>query len=1115
MLKILHISDLHFKEETIGENAGASNMFSDLLVYLSEISAENKFDYIFITGDIGNRGCKESYVVAQKEISTLLKQLNVDRQHLFICPGNHDLIREKLTEQISTLRKQSKEKNQHNSSITPANNDQSREKSKDEPMPETLKEANEILKVENFGELLPIFEHYSKFCEGMGLCKFKIDTIDNYLVGDFQTDDFNIVCLNTVWFANHKDAKLWVGKNFVNIIEKHIRDINTDLMTITIFHHPTNLWHISEKQNYNDGNCIYDSIKKFSDMILFGHTHESTSSHITSSENTFICAAGVGHWENVSHNFKVYEVDEVNKTVINAIEHRWDKHDWHAEKPWINEHYHSENPINLQAQREDRNPLLDRYYENIRNKFENGKTALGENYHLKDIYINPSLTYKDKIENTYKEKNAIGYVQDWMEGKEDSKIMLLLGEPGHGKSSFCIKMVYNYIVSGFEGKKVIYLDLKKDVDFEFKNVGISNIEFKILGESEIKLEDSLIFLDGYDEIYTDLKEKNINTEDFLLAVNVKSENLNSHIVVTSRTNYIDNRKALEYYNIVELADLKENEQIKWIQDFNEKEPDNKFTVESLKEIILNNNPLYMLMSIPILFQLIVKHNFMKQASTKAELYSLIFQDVIIRTDKNMRSGNIELKEAQLKLQELAFDIFKNDDRMATIKEIEQPDKYKSIIYSFYVKEDSNSDSLCHIEFLHRSFYQYFLAYHLYKKFSECHDREKTEPFLAMLFYRNIERDVLTFMKEIYQIKKPNKEEIPLMKMKEISTNILGKIISTNCIIHSICGDEMNDRLILANNIFVNSCSILFILLNVDKKSPSILKNLKEKNKVGFDILMSLFRKYDCTSIFLSGAGLIGADLSEANLSEANFINADLNSANLSGANLIGADLSEANLSEANLSYANLSYANLNYANLTSADLSGAYLCNVDLSGANLSGADLSNADLSGADLRGANLSDAGLSGADLSNADLSGADLRGADLRGVDLSRANLRSTDLRDANLRDANLSSANLNSANLSGAYLFEVDLSNANLSNANLSNVVLSSTDFSDANLCDANLRNVDLNGVNLSGADLSRTDFSDANLTGAKVDQHALKTATFSKEQLKQIAIVQVLSNVNDL
>ena len=109
---------------------------------------------------------------------------------------------------------------------------------------------------------------------------------------------------------------------------------------------------------------------------------------------------------------------------------------------------------------------------------------------------------------------------------------------------------------------------------------------------------------------------------------------------------------------------------------------------------------------------------------------------------------------------------------------------------------------------------------------------------------------------------------------------------------------------------------------------------------------------------------------------------------------------------------------LAFINLREADLIRADLSQADLSEADLRGADLSEADLSGADLSGADLSEADLGGAYLIIADLSGADLREADLIRADLSQADLSEADLRGADLIEANLSEANFTDANVEGA-------------------------------------------------------------------------------------------------
>ncbi len=105
---------------------------------------------------------------------------------------------------------------------------------------------------------------------------------------------------------------------------------------------------------------------------------------------------------------------------------------------------------------------------------------------------------------------------------------------------------------------------------------------------------------------------------------------------------------------------------------------------------------------------------------------------------------------------------------------------------------------------------------------------------------------------------------------------------------------------------------LFIIKKIDQnQNPCNLKEVIEN----LDL-----RKINWIYKYFPFANLTNADLGGANLARANLTNADLGGANLTNADLGGANLARANLGGANLTNADLTNANLTNANLARADL---------------------------------------------------------------------------------------------------------------------------------------------------------------------------------------------------
>ena len=365
----------------------------------------------------------------------------------------------------------------------------------------------------------------------------------------------------------------------------------------------------------------------------------------------------------------------------------------------------------------------------------------------------------------------------------------------------------------------------------------------------------------------------------------------------------------------------------------------------------------------------------------ADLYDTVLRKFFERERRKIteKGGNTLIKECgsydifSFVLETVALCAFKDGDdrtasRQAVIAALEGTPYQKYFMHNAEASDgfagiacfyfNTREDDAGLIEFVHKSFYEYFAAAGLLRKGTEAAESAAfSKEYLKIISAQYPSSEILDFAEEMIGryaidankaltcVNRLLKEDMPISG----DTGIEGIAARLSASAHAVLGYY---GVFLAN-----------------------IKGSYEPNE-GFVTLLRLkeelrFLKLTSAKLYkalLSGSDLYGADLREA----------DLSRADLSGADLSGANLGEADLGEADLSGANLRGANLSGANLSGSDLYGVNLSGSDLSRANLGGADLSRADLSGADLREANLF----------RADLFKADLSGADLRGADLSRA-------------------------------------------------------------------------------------------------------------------------------
>ena len=677
------------------------------------------------------------------------------------------------------------------------------------------------------------------------------------------------------------------------------------------------------------------------------------------------------------------------------------------------------------------------YVMRLYTKRNKGNELLGEES-LSDLYMKPYY---------YTSENNCNDVEDMLEnfsttGK--SGVLWIVGEPGHGKTSMCIKAVADYVnerkyqsLSGVfwfrlnpQGISEMVTDHQLTLKQVFSWGAIEGDRSEKIKPSDIK--GSLVLLDGFDELKASLDKHGISNNQFYMQVNQLANSYNLHIVVTSRIRALEQEENCSEKDLKDgsgtiicryrdgssdknrvwlLASLSSKQQLDWIDRLIKYRKDNQMDTEGLEKYrqtflsLQDNKEVTGILEIPILLRMVVQNCFEPVLGNRVLLYRDLFDKTLLR------QGIEDQQETLHKIyQEIAYKIFVYDDDSAEISKGEFTDLIdnEAYLYQYYLHtpevENQKSDSdLYRVTFLHRSFYQYFLSAFIYDKFAGVRDELSGEEVLRYLWPRCLDSYVLENLQLL--AKNENIEEKWIFKA----------IDKTDCILpdyaNSSDAKENVGNFDKANNTFFNIISAInYIFQNeLSQKRMKLTKRTSE-----------LLTRYNCNAISLSRVIIEKADLRSADLS----------------------------------------YADLRSVDLSSADLRSAYLSSADLSSADLSSADLSSADLRSAGLRSADLSYADLRSADLRSADLSSANLRYADLSYADLSSADLSSAGLRSADLSYADLSSAGLSSAYLRSAYLSYADLSSADLSSADLSSAYLSSADLSSADLSSANLRSADL-------------------------------------------------------
>lgn len=659
------------------------------------------------------------------------------------------------------------------------------------------------------------------------------------------------------------------------------------------------------------------------------------------------------------------------------------------------------------------------------NDFNEEDENAGVNIKLSEIYIEECLPHYIWRTNTKPSKRTLrNLLKDYMIDNQNRKMLLILGQPGIGKSTLITWIIANLVEK--EDDILVYQFANDLGSINWQGENVLNDIFRAIGFEYDDLENKTLILDGFDEIYVGGERERILNK---LNQELGRRNILKRfsLIITCRENYIYDLQNIKCDYITMQA--WEETQIETFCITYWRKCGNDISVKRIQKILESKE----IFGIPlILYMILALDIIIEKSSSFLDVYDQIFsleKGAIFERcyDSEHRLNDPEIKKYVHQIsQKIAFWIFENNDHKAFIyqknfKEIcdnmilEVKDKGEymlsnTLIGSYFKIKHCEGKLADEVNFVHRSIYEYFVSVYFFESISNLTSKEEVAGKLGELLKDgHLSRQILDFIK----CKFNNVEgKYLLNNIREVFDIMLrdGMTYHANGKHRNVIIQEMN--------IFSNMLEIVHLW------NPK----LGESDK---NIVLYLQHNH------LSMMNLIGADLIATNLNGAN-----LNGANMSGANLKGADLSGANLIEADLSGVNLSGADLRRANLSGADLSGANLSGVNLGGANLSGTNLSKANLVEA-----NLIEANLVGTNLCGANISGTDLRRVNFRGANLNRVYLRVANLSEADLRRAKFTGAFLCNIFLIEADLRGVDLSEAYLSEANLFEAYLNATIFNE--------------------------------------------------------------------
>lgn len=331
--------------------------------------------------------------------------------------------------------------------------------------------------------------------------------------------------------------------------------------------------------------------------------------------------------------------------------------------------------------------------------------------------------------------------------KSDKKIALIFGLPGAGKSSIVAYMAGDY----FKTEKNSIFVLLSKINYD-GNLLEAICKYLAIGIEE--LENKYLILDGLDEV-AEVSNAEVMLVNFIDAINRKYHNIN--VFITLRDNYIDIRSAkyVQYYSYCNVAQIEYFGKIQMV-DFHQKYIGERMDAGRL-ELLSKDREVF---GIPLLLYIIYSLKIdVTDKDDKYKLYEKIFSISGGIYDKCNDGKGGYSKEMEFSVEEkegfhsisqiIAYQIYREktleiDLQIITdaIKEKDYPVRsQRCYLYNNYFEKTDQG-----IKFIHKSFYEFFLAEYCGNMLFElCRgrmDKQKAYTILSnFLAYNKIDDEV--------------------------------------------------------------------------------------------------------------------------------------------------------------------------------------------------------------------------------------------------------------------------------------------------------------------------------------------------------------------------------------
>ncbi len=250
------------------------------------------------------------------------------------------------------------------------------------------------------------------------------------------------------------------------------------------------------------------------------------------------------------------------------------------------------------------------------NNFDEWDENAGVNIKLSDVYLDEHLPHFIYGENRNESKELKKFLTQYIEKSNENKMLLILGQPGIGKST-----LITWITANFNKRLddiLVYQFASDFKDIEWDKHDVSKSILKNLDLSSDDLNGKVLILDGYDEINISGDRKEL-LDQFYWSL-VKDINIrNFSLIITCRVNYIEKVKRVKCKYII-LRPWDEEQIKSFCAVFQEKTGINIFDDTIVK--LVNNEEIF---GIPLILYMVLALNIsIEKEGSIVDVYDKIF-----------------------------------------------------------------------------------------------------------------------------------------------------------------------------------------------------------------------------------------------------------------------------------------------------------------------------------------------------------------------------------------------------------------------------------------------------------------------------------------------------------